>query len=304
MATERKGFIGLGIMGKPMARNLMKGGYKVMVYNRSQAPVKELAAEGAVPAAGIKELGRACRTVITMLPDGPDVEKVCIGESGLVGSMPAGSLVIDMSSIAPVVTGRIGAMLKEKGIRMIDAPVSGGEKGAIEGTLSIMAGGNEKDFNEAKPILEKMGKSITLVGDLGAGQTTKLVNQILVVIHIAAMGEAFTLAVKSGIAPEKVYDAIKGGLAGSKILDAKIPMVLSRNFKPGFKMRLHQKDLQNALSTAKELGLCLPLTGIVQQFLTNLVGKGKGDEDHSALVQIFEDLNKINITPLKGTFGR
>lgn len=292
---ERIGFIGLGIMGKPMARNLLKSGYKLTVYNRSPAPVKELAGEGAIPAANIKELGKSCDIVITMLPDGPDVEKVCLGEDGLACTMRQWSLIIDMSSIAPVVTKRIGVVLKEKGIRMLDAPVSGGEKGAIEGTLSIMAGGSETDFNSAKPILEKMGKSVTLVGELGAGQTAKLVNQILVAIHISAMGEAFTLAAKSGIDPGKIFEAIKAGMAGSKILDVKMPMVLSRNFKPGFKMRLHQKDLQNALNTARELGLCLPLTGLIQQFLTNLVGKGRGEEDHSALVKVFEELNDITI---------
>jgi 2-hydroxy-3-oxopropionate reductase len=289
------GFIGVGIMGKPMARNLMKAGYPLVVHDIDAAPVQELTGEGARAADSPAAVAASCRCIITMLPDGPDVEQVCLGENGILSGITAGSLLVDMSSIAPGVTKKVGAALAEKGCRMLDAPVSGGEPGAIAGTLAIMVGGTEDDFNEARPVLERMGKSVTLVGELGAGQTTKLVNQILVGIHIAAMGEAFCLAAKAGIDPQRVFDAIRGGLAGSNVLNAKVPLMLARNFKPGFRIRLHQKDLQNALIAGKELGLCLPLTGTVQQYVARLVGMGKGDDDHGGLVQVLEELNGMTI---------
>ncbi|MBI4377706.1 MAG: 2-hydroxy-3-oxopropionate reductase [Nitrospinae bacterium] len=293
---EKIGFIGLGIMGKPMARNLMKAGYSLVVYNRSPKPVEELVKEDAVKANSAAEVAEEAKIIITMLPDGPDVEQVILGPKGIIDKAKSGSIVIDMSSIAPAVTLHIGEVLHGKGIHFIDAPVSGGEPGAIAGTLSIMVGGDEGIVEEVKPILQKMGKSVIRVGELGAGQTAKLVNQILVAIHIQAMGEAFVLAKKSGVSPTIVFEAIRNGLAGSNILNAKMPLILSRNFKPGFKMKLHQKDLRNALLTARELGLNLPVTTMVQKSLSSLVEKGKGEEDHSGLVHVIEEINNITIS--------
>ena len=289
------GFIGLGIMGAPMARNLLKAGYGLVVTDIDQGKVKLLVDAGAREAATAREAAKQCSTVIIMVPDGPDVEKVVYGEDGVLEGMQKDSIIIDMSSIAPPVTLAVGESIKAKGGVFIDAPVSGGEPGAIAGQLAIMAGGPQKEFDEVKPILEVMGKSVVRVGELGAGQTTKLVNQVLVALHIHAMGEAFILARKSGVDCENIFNAIKGGLAGSNVLNAKIPLVLQRNFKPGFRMRLHQKDLNNALKTAQELGLSLPVTGAVSQYLNGLVGQDKGDQDHGGLVQAIEQLNNCTI---------
>jgi len=289
------GFIGIGIMGLPMARNLLKAGYGLIVHDIAADRVAILVKEGAERRETPAEIARGCETVITMLPDGPDVEAVALGRNGLVEGVHKGSIVVDMSSIAPRTTLKVGAELAKKGATLIDAPVSGGEPGAKAGTLAIMVGGPPDVVEHVRPILEKMGKSVVRVGELGAGQTTKLVNQILVALHIHAMGEAFALAVKAGVDPAAVFDAIKGGLAGSNVLDAKMPLVLSRDFKPGFRMRLHQKDLTNALATAKELGLSLPATAVVSQFLNRLVGQGKGEEDHGGLVQAIELLNDLQI---------
>lgn len=295
--TEKIGFIGLGIMGRPMAANLLAGGCDLMVYNRSKEPVDELAAKGAHAASSVSEVGSTCDIVITMLPDGPDVEAVCLCIGGLVESMRPGSMLIDMSSTAPDVAQRVGAALTEKNCSMLDAPVSGGEPGAIVAKLAIMVGGEAKDFNRALPVLRMLGNKITHVGPLGAGQTTKLVNQMLVAIHIAAMGEAFSLAAKAGLDPKTVFEAIQSGLAGSNVLNAKMPLVLDRNFEPGFRLRLHRKDLNNALAAGRDLGACMPLTGIVQQFITSMVSRGKGNEDHGGLVQVFEELSGTLIAP-------
>ena len=293
--AEKIGFIGVGIMGLPMARNLLSAGYGLIVHDVATDRVEILVKEGAEQRATAARIASECDTIITMLPDGPEVEAVALGRNGLVDEVRKGSIVVDMSSIAPKVTLKVGAELRKKGATLIDAPVSGGEPGAKAGTLAIMVGGPAEAVEQVRPILEKMGKSVVRVGELGAGQTTKLVNQILVALHIHAMGEAFALAVKAGVEPAAVFDAIKGGLAGSNVLNAKIPLVLERNFKPGFRMRLHQKDLSNALSTAKELGLSLPVTAVVSQFLNHLVGEGKGDEDHGGLVQGIELLNGLEI---------
>ena len=272
--SETLGFIGLGIMGKPMAKNLINAGYSLIVLDINPGPVEELVAMGATAAGTPAEVTKQVKKVITMLPDGPDVEKVVMGENGVLEAATSDTMFVDMSSISPTVTNKIAAALEGKGARALDAPVSGGEPGAINGELAIMVGGPEDLFNEIKPIFDVLGKSAVLVGDTGAGQTTKLTNQILVGVHIQAMGEAFLLACKAGCDPIKVFDAIKGGLAGSSVLNAKVPMVVERNFKPGFKIVLHQKDLKNALEAASSLGLTLPVTGHVKGFGDAVVDKG------------------------------
>ncbi len=293
--AETLGFIGLGIMGKPMAKNLMEAGYGLVVLDIDPEPVNELAGMGAQTASTPAEVASKVRRIITMLPDGPDVEKVVMGEIVFIETATAETVLIDMSSISPTVTQKIAAALAEKGAKALDAPVSGGEPGAIAGQLAIMVGGPADEFEAAKPLFDVVGKSAVLVGDAGAGQTTKLVNQILVGIHIEAMGEAFLLATKAGVDQMKVYDAIKGGLAGSNVLNAKVPLVLDRNFKPGFKIRLHQKDLKNALEAAGTLGLDLPVTNAVQTMIGSLVEGGHGDDDHGGIVQALELRNNVKI---------
>jgi len=271
-----------------MCRNLLKAGYSLAVYDRSSVPVKELVADGASEAASGKEVAGRSEVVITMLPDGPDVEQAVLGPDGVLAGARPGTVLIDMSSINPLVAQKIGAACSERGIDFLDAPVSGGEPKAIEGTLAIMVGGSQGVFEKATPILQKLGSSVTLTGPVGAGNVTKLANQIIVACNIAAMGEAFVLATAAGLDPEVVFNAIKGGLAGSTVLNAKAPMVIARNFKPGFKIRLHQKDLRNALLAGGEMKIPLPLTGIVQDMITSLVNDGKGEQDHSAIVMALE----------------
>jgi 2-hydroxy-3-oxopropionate reductase len=293
--NETLGFIGLGIMGKPMAKNLLKAGYSLVVYDVVKTPVEELAALGAKVADSPAAVARLVKKIITMLPDGPQVEEVVSGPKGILEGATADTILIDMSSISPTVSKKIAASLAAKGARALDAPVSGGEPGAINAQLAIMVGGPEDLFNEAKPIFAALGKSAVLVGDTGAGQTTKLVNQILVGIHLEAMGEGLLLAAKAGVDPMKVYEAIKGGLAGSNVLNAKVPLVLARNFKPGFKIRLHQKDLRNALEAASSLGLELPVTGMVKQMVDSLVAEGHGEDDHGGIMQFLEQKNKTEV---------
>ncbi len=293
--SETLGFIGLGIMGKPMAKNLINAGYSLIVLDINPGPIEELVAMGATAAGTPAEVTKQVKKVITMLPDGPDVEKVVMGENGILEAATSDTMFVDMSSISPTVTNKIAAALEEKGARALDAPVSGGEPGAINGELAIMVGGPEDLFNEIKPIFDVLGKSAVLVGDTGAGQTTKLTNQILVGVHIQAMGEAFLLACKAGCDPIKVFDAIKGGLAGSSVLNAKVPMVVERNFKAGFKIVLHQKDLKNALEAASSLGLTLPVTSQVKGYVDALVDKGNGENDHGGIVQELEAQNNAEI---------
>ncbi|MBN1291642.1 MAG: 2-hydroxy-3-oxopropionate reductase [Candidatus Latescibacteria bacterium] len=292
---ETLGFIGLGIMGKPMAKNLINAGYKLIVLDVNPGPVKELVEMGAVAASTPAGIAGSVSKIITMLPDGPEVEEVVLGAGGIIENAGLNTALIDMSSISPTVTHKIAASLKEKEAQALDAPVSGGEPGAIKGELAIMVGGPETLFNEMKPVFDVLGKSAVLVGDTGAGQTTKLVNQILVGIHIEAMGEAFLLASKAGVDCMKVFQAIKGGLAGSNVLNAKVPLLLDRNFKPGFKIRLHQKDLKNALEASETLGLDLKVTRIVQEMIGALVDRGNGDDDHGGIVQELEYRNKTEI---------
>ncbi|HDP99279.1 MAG TPA: 2-hydroxy-3-oxopropionate reductase [bacterium] len=292
---QKIGFIGLGIMGKPMAKNLLNSGYKLVVHNRSQAPVDELADSGAERAFTAAEATAKSEIIITMLPNSADVEQVVLGEHGIIQSAQPGKILIDMSSIEPLVSQKIAARLAEKKMEMLDAPVSGGEPGAIKGELAIMVGGKEKIFKQCLPIFRVLGKSVVRVGDVGAGGFSKLANQIIVALNIAAIGEAFVLAQKAGIDPEKLYQAIHNGLAGSNVMDAKIPLIIERLFAPGFKIKLHQKDIHNVLKTAAGLETPLPLTGMLEQFLAALILDGKGDLDHGAIVQFFEKLAHTEI---------
>ena len=291
------GFIGLGIMGKPMAKNLLKAGYTdLLVNNRSQAPVAELEAAGAKGATQA-EIGEACDVVITMLPNSPQVKQVMLGDAnnGVASHMKPGSVFIDCSSINPVASKEIAAALAEKGVEMLDAPVSGGEPKAIDGTLSFMVGGKQEVFDKYKDLLGAMGASVVRCGDVGAGNTTKLANQIIVACNIQALAEALTLAQKAGVDPELVFQAIRGGLAGSTVMDAKAPMMIAGNDKPGFKIDLHIKDLNNALDCAHTVGSPLPMTAAVQEVMQWLHNNGKGQADHSAIAQYYEKLTDIQI---------
>jgi 2-hydroxy-3-oxopropionate reductase len=292
---KKIGFIGLGIMGKPMAKNLLKAGFSIVAYDLNKDAVEDVVKAGALAASSSKETAGKAEVIITMLPDSPDVRAVILGRDGVLEGIKPGSIVIDMSSINPLVSQEIEKELGKRGVEMLDAPVSGGETGAIQGTLAIMVGGKEKVFNESVEIFKAVGKNIVHVGKIGAGGFVKLVNQIIVAVNIAAVGEAFTLGAKAGLDPQVIYQAIRGGLAGSSVLETKAPMMFARNFKPGFKIRLHHKDLQNALSTAKDLGVPLPLSSFVQQIILSLMTDGRGEEDHSALATFFEKMAKVEI---------
>ena len=292
---ETIGFIGLGIMGRPMCANLMKAGHKVIVYDVVRAVVDEVVANGAVAANSPADVASQVNKIVTMLPDSPQVKEVVMGKSGVLEGAKKGSIIIDMSSIAPSTAKEVHDAAKAKGVRMIDAPVSGGQPGAIAATLSIMVGGEKADFEECVDILKVMGSSVVLVGSIGAGNTVKLCNQIIVALNIAALGEALTLGVKAGVDPEAIFNAIKGGLAGSSVMNAKTPMVLDRNFKPGFRIDLHIKDIANALQTGKELNAPLPMTGLIAQIMQALKVKGHGSSDHSAIVTFVEQLADVEI---------
>lgn len=292
---RKVGFIGLGIMGRPMAKNLLKAGYSLVVFDLNRDAIEELVKAGALSASSSKEVAEMTEVIITMVPDSPEVKEVIMGKDGVMEGIKPGSVVIDMSSINPLVSQEVEKELKKKGVEMLDAPVSGGEPGAIQGTLAIMVGGKEKVFKDCIEIFKAMGKNIVRVGEIGAGGFTKLVNQIIVALNICAVGEAFTLGVRGGLDPQTVYQAIRGGLAGSAVLDAKAPMISERNFKPGFKVKLHLKDLNNALSTAKALDVPLPLSSLVQQIFVSLMTEGRGEEDHSALATFFEKIARVMI---------
>jgi len=289
------GFIGLGIMGKPMAKNLLKAGFPLVVLDLNKAAMEDLVKAGAFAAYSSREVAERTEVIITMLPDSPEVKQVILEKNGVLEGIRRGSLVIDMSSINPLVTQEIARRLEEKGAKMLDAPVSGGEAGAIQGTLAIMVGGEKEVFEDCMEIFKTMGKSIVHVGAIGAGGYVKLVNQIIVALNIASVGEAFSLGVKAGLDPQVIFQAIRGGLAGSQVLEAKAPMIFGRNFKPGFKINLHQKDLHNALSTGKDLGVPLPLSSFVQQIFISLMTEGRGEDDHSALATFFEKMAKVEI---------
>ena len=295
MSNPIIGFIGLGIMGKPMARNLLKAGYSLVVHNRSRASVEELNKEGAQAVASSKEVAEKSEILITMLPDSPDVELVYTGEQGIFSGLKSGSLLIDMSSISPVVARKLAAEAEKLGYNMLDAPVSGGEAGAIGASLSIMIGGKAAAVERAMPIFQALGKNIVHVGDAGAGQVTKAANQMVVGTTIAIVGEALVLAKKAGVDPAKVRQALLGGFAQSKILEAHGQKMLDRNFKPGFRIRLHEKDMKIALATGSEYGVPLMVTGIVGQMMTAMKGMGNGDLDHAGLVKFVEELAKTEL---------
>ncbi len=287
------GFIGLGIMGKPMARNLIEAGYPLVVYNRTTSKAAELVELGARQVESPKEVGASAEVVITIVSDSPEVESVVLGDNGVIEGIAEGGVVVDMSSISPITTQRIAAELKGRGVAMLDAPVSGGEIGAIQGTLSIMVGGEESVFSRVKPILESMGKSVVRVGEIGAGGFAKLSNQIIVAGVLQAVSEAMVLAKKAGVDIQLVYEAIRGGMAGGRTLDMKIPAFVEGKFEPGFKMDLHIKDVKNALLAGKALGVALPSTGLVHELFSSCSAQGKGQKDHSVIFTLLEQLSGL-----------
>jgi len=292
---KKIGFIGLGIMGKPMAKNLIKAGYQLVVYDIHAGSVAEVVAAGAVSADSPSAVAALTTTLITMLPNGPEVKEVVAGAAGILEAAKPGSTIIDMSSIAPLISQEMHAMCKEKGVAFIDAPVSGGEPKAIDGTLAVMVGCDEAEFERVKPLLDPMAASVVRTGTVGSGNVTKLANQIVVALNIAAISEAYVLAARAGVDPELVFEAIKGGLAGSTVMNAKSPMILDRNFKPGFKIKLHIKDLANALETGHGVGAPLPLTASVMEMMQALKVKGMEENDHSGLVHYFEALAGVEV---------
>lgn len=292
---KKIGFIGLGIMGNPMAKNLLKAGYSLTVYDIVADKVKDVVKAGAQAGSSSKDVAAKSELVITMLPNSPEVKEAVLGPDGVLEGAKSGTVLIDMSSIAPLASKAVAEKVKQKGVVMLDAPVSGGEPKAVEGTLAIMVGGPKDMFEKVKDILAVMGASVTLVGDIGSGNTTKLANQIIVALNIAAMSEAMVLATKAGVDPEKVYQAIRGGLAGSTVLDAKMPLALQGNFKPGFRIELHIKDLANALDTAHELGVPVPLSSVVMEAMQALRVDGKVKDDHGGIIQFYEKLAKTQV---------
>ena len=290
------GFIGLGIMGKPMAKNLVKAGHKLMVLDLNKESVDELVAMGAETAPSKVELASQCEVIITMLPNSPQVKEVVLGEGGIIEGAKPGTVVIDMSSIAPLASREIYGELEKKGIHLLDAPVSGGEPKAIEGTLAVMVGGNKEVFDKYYDLLMVMASSVVYVGESGAGNVAKLCNQVVVALNISAVSEALVLAKKAGVDPELVYQAIRGGLAGSTVMDAKAPMMMDRNFKPGFRIDLHIKDLNNVIDTSHGVGVPLPLTAQVREIMQAIKVDGSGVEDHSSIVKYYEKLANIQVT--------
>ena len=289
------GFIGLGIMGKPMVKNLLKAGHEVVAYDIVAENLQAAVRNGAVAGKNAAAIAAVCPVVITMLPNSPHVKTVVMEKDGILESAKAGLILIDMSSIAPLASKEICEACKKKGVRMLDAPVSGGEPKAIDGSLSIMVGGDKALFEEMKPILSCMGASIVLCGDVGAGNTTKLANQMIVAGNIAVLAEALTLAKKAGVDPETVFQAIKGGLAGSTVMNAKAPMMIEGNFKPGFRIDLHIKDLNNALETGHKVGAPMLLTANVQEMFEILHADGCGSDDHSGLAKYYAKISGSKI---------
>jgi 2-hydroxy-3-oxopropionate reductase len=285
--ADTVGFIGLGIMGKPMAENLIEGGYDLVAYNRTREKAEEL--DGAKVAETPKEVAERSDIIITMLPDSPQVEEVLAGEDGVLEGVKEGALVVDMSTISPVVTEELADRVSERGASMLDAPVSGGDVGAIDGTLSIMVGGSKEDFERALPLFEVMGSTVTHVGPVGTGQVVKAANQIVVALTIEAVSEALVLGSKGGVPPEKILDVLGGGLAGNKVMEVKREKMLGHSFDPGFRVELHHKDLGIALAAGREYGVNLPVTAIVDQMLETLKMLGRGDQDHSALLTLIEE---------------
>lgn len=289
------GFIGLGIMGKPMSKNLVKAGNEVVVFDFHEESIAELVAMGAKGAKSGAEVAKECDVIITMVPNSPHVRAACLGKDGIADGAKEGTVVIDMSSIDPVESKKIGAELAEKGIELMDAPVSGGEPKAIDGTLSVMVGGKKETFDKYYDLLMQMAGSVVYVGDLGSGNVAKLANQMIVAVNIAVLAEALTLAKKAGSDPELVFQAIRGGLAGSTVMEAKAPMMLDHNFKPGFRIELHIKDLTNALNASHAVNSYAPLTGQVMEMMQALKADGNEKDDHSALAKYYEKIANISL---------
>jgi 2-hydroxy-3-oxopropionate reductase len=286
---EKVGFVGLGLMGRPMARNIMQAGYELTVHNRSRGKVEELATEGAEAAESPREVAENSGIVFTMLPGPPEVREVVLGEDGLLRGAGEGSLLVDMSTSSPVLAKELARTAREQGVRMLDAPVSGGDVGATEGTLSIMVGGDEEYFVRAKPLFEAMGRTIVHVGGSGTGQTVKACNQVVVALTIEAVSEALVLGSQAGVDPAKVIEVLSGGLAGNSVMEVKAEKFLSRDFEPGGKVESHHKDLRIALEAGREHGVPLPVTALVEEMFEALMAKGRSDWDHSALVTLVEE---------------
>jgi len=292
---KKIGFIGVGIMGKPMAKNLIDAGYKLVVYDIVEKALNEVIEHGAERGISPKDIAEKSDIIITMLPNSPDVKKVVLGENGVIEGLREGQILIDMSSIAPLVSRKVAKELTKKGVEMLDAPVSGGQEKAEAGTLAIMVGGRKEVFEECKEILDVMGGSVMLVGSIGAGQTTKLANQIIVAINIAAVAEALTMGKKAGVDPEAIFNAIRGGLAGSQCLEDKAPRMFEERYDPGFRIRLHVKDLTNVLETSRELHTAMPLTSQVMEMMQVLVAEGHDDLDHGGIALYYEKLNGLSL---------
>ncbi|MDO5649438.1 MAG: 2-hydroxy-3-oxopropionate reductase [Gallicola sp.] len=290
------GFVGLGIMGKPMAKNIMKAGYELVVYTLEKEIIDEMVSEGAVGVNNSKEVAEQSDVIFTMLPNSPQVEQVLFNPGGLVEGLSRGKTIIDMSSINPVASKSFAKKLEALGVDFLDAPVSGGEPKAVDGTVSIMVGGKTEVFDKYYDLMMTMAGSVVRVGEVGAGNTTKLANQIVVALNIAAVSEAMILAKKADVDPSLVYEAIRGGLAGSTVMDAKVPMMIEGNYDPGFRIELHIKDLQNALDTSHEIQVALPLTASVMEIMQSLKIDGFGGNDHSAIVKYYEKINNIDIS--------
>ncbi|PJJ29413.1 2-hydroxy-3-oxopropionate reductase [Lacrimispora celerecrescens] len=291
------GFIGLGIMGRPMAKNLVKAGHELVVFDYYKEAVADLVSCGAAEAANGKEVASQSEVVITMVPNSPHVRAAVLGENGVAEGAKSGTVVIDMSSIDPTESRAIGAELEKLGIDMLDAPVSGGEPKAIDGTLSVMVGGRKELFDKYYDMLMVMAGSVVYVGELGSGNVAKLANQMVVAVNIAAVSEALTFAKKAGTDPELVYQAIRGGLAGSTVMEAKAPMILNRNFNPGFRIELHIKDLNNALNAAHAVSSPAPLTGQLMEIMQGLKADGFEKEDHSSIVKYYEKVANTIVKP-------
>jgi 2-hydroxy-3-oxopropionate reductase len=297
------GLIGLGIMGRPMARNLMKSGYSLVVHDLTQAAVVELVAEGATAGTSPRQVAETTDVLLTMLPDSPQVREVYLGQEGALEALRPGWLVIDMSSIAPSTARELAELATAAGADMLDAPVSGGDKGAIAGTLSIMVGGTEAAFARAVPVFEAMGKTIVHVGPAGAGQVVKVCNQVVVAVVIEAVSEALVLGTKAGVDPAKIADVLQGGLAATKVLELRRANMLGGTFDPGFRVRLHQKDLKNALDLAREIDVALPAAATVDQMMRAMSAAGRADFDHSGLITMLEDLAGLRVADASGGTG-
>ncbi len=290
------GFIGLGIMGRPMAKNVLKGGFSVTVFDLNKGAVDDLVSCGGTAASSVAEVASSSDVIITMLPNSPHVKTVALGQGGILDNAKPGTTLIDMSSIAPTVSREVGVELEKKGIDMLDAPVSGGEPKAIEGTIAVMVGGKKPTFDKYYDLMMTMAGSVTYVGEIGAGNIAKLCNQVVVAVNIAAVGEALTLAKQAGVSPDLVYQAIRGGLAGSTVMDAKAPLMMDRKFDPGFRIDLHIKDLNNAMETAQAVQSPLPLAAQLLEMMKVLKLDGGGSEDHGSLVKYYEKLSNATVT--------